>query len=56
MPYTVKDVVADEQAMTDLQKLGVMTTPVTVFGDEVIVGFDQVKLGALVSVVKREAR
>ena len=50
----MKDVVADEQAMAELQKLGVLTTPVTVFGDQVIVGFDQVKLGALVSVVKKE--
>ena len=40
--------------MAELQKLGIMTTPVTVFGDQVIVGFDQVKLTGLVSAVKKE--
>lgn len=30
----------DPSAILELQKLGFMTTPVTVVGDKVIVGFD----------------
>ena len=38
------DITADTSALTDLQRLGFMTTPVTVIGERVIVGFDVVKL------------
>jgi hypothetical protein len=34
----------DPQALQELQKLHVMTTPVTLVGDTVIVGFDEEKL------------
>ena len=34
----------DEEAMAELERLGTMTTPVTVTRDEVIVGFDREKL------------
>ncbi|MBI3910989.1 MAG: glutaredoxin family protein [Armatimonadetes bacterium] len=48
-PYTERDVTQDPGAIAELQKLGVMTTPVTVIdGTTVIVGFDVEKLrGAL---------
>jgi glutaredoxin len=39
-----KNIVADPQALEELRKLRVMTTPVTVVGDTVIVGFDEEKL------------
>jgi glutaredoxin len=39
-----KNIVADPQALEELRKLRVMTTPVTVAGDTVIVGFDEEKL------------
>jgi len=39
-----RNVVTDPQALQDLQKLHVMTTPVTLVGDTVIVGFDEEKL------------
>jgi glutaredoxin len=38
------DVTKDASALTDLQKVGFMTTPVTVVEDKVIVGFDVAKL------------
>jgi glutaredoxin len=39
-----RDVTKDSSALPELQKLGSMTTPVTVVGDKVIVGFDVEKL------------
>ncbi len=39
-----RDITSDELAISELQKLGFMTTPVTVIGEKVIVGFDQQKL------------
>jgi len=44
--YTDRDVSRDEDALDELQRLGVMTTPVTVIGSTVVVGFDQGKLEA----------
>jgi len=35
-----RDITKDPSAIGELQKLGFMTTPVTVVGDKVIVGFD----------------
>jgi len=39
-----RDITRDPTAISELQKLGFMTTPVTFIGAKVIVGFDQVKL------------
>ena len=39
-----RDIARDPNAISELQKLGFMTTPVTVVGERVIVGFDQAKL------------
>ncbi len=39
-----RDITVDPSAISDLQKLGFMTTPVTVIGEKVVVGFDQRKL------------
>ena len=40
---------ADQEAMAELEKIGVMTTPVTVIDGEVVVGFDRRKLEALLA-------
>ncbi len=42
--YIEKNVAVDETALAELEKLGVMSTPVTVIDGEVIIGFDQNKL------------
>ncbi len=42
--YIEKNVAVDETALAELEKLGVMSTPVTVINGEVIIGFDQNKL------------
>jgi glutaredoxin-like protein NrdH len=39
-----RDITLDSSAISELQKLGFMTTPVTVIGEKVIVGFDGQKL------------
>ena len=45
--FIERNVVTDEIALEELQKLGYMTTPVTVIDDEVVVGFDRDKLEKL---------
>ena len=45
--FTQRDISQDEEALAELLDLGVMTTPVTVVGGEVVVGFDRKKLQAL---------
>jgi glutaredoxin len=45
--YTERNIVADETALMELEKLGYMTTPVTVIDGEVVVGFDRAKLDHL---------
>ena len=45
--YVERDISRDEQALDELSKLGYMTTPVTKIDDEVVVWFDEKRLGAL---------
>ncbi len=47
MKFIERDVSQDEDALTELKKLGIMTTPVTVIDGEVVIGFDQSKLEQL---------
>lgn len=42
-----RDVSKDEAALAELQRRGLMTTPVTLIDDEAVVGFDQAKLAKL---------
>ena len=44
--YRDRDVSKDEEALNELQRLGFMSTPVTVIGNTVVVGFDREKLEA----------
>jgi glutaredoxin 3 len=45
--FTDRNIAADETALTELEKLGYMTTPVTLIDGEVVVGFDVPKLRSL---------
>jgi len=45
--FTERNIAADETALMELEKLGYMTTPVTVIDGEVVVGFDVPKLRRL---------
>jgi len=45
--FMVRNVVEDEEAVAELECMKISTTPVTVAGDEVIVGFDRERLERL---------
>jgi glutaredoxin len=45
--FIERDVSKDEDAINDLKKLGVMTTPVTVIDGETVIGFNQQKFEQL---------
>ncbi len=43
----MKNIAVDDDAMVELEYMGTMTTPVTVIGEDVVVGFDREKLTRL---------
>jgi glutaredoxin len=45
-----RNIAADEAALNELEKLGYMTTPVTVIDGEVVIGFDAPKLRRLLQI------
>ncbi len=45
--FEERDVSKDEAALEELQKRGLMTTPVTLIDGDAVVGFDQAKLAKL---------
>ncbi len=45
--FTDRNIAADALALAELEKLGYMTTPVTVIDDKIVVGFDRDKLEKL---------
>ncbi|MBI2350233.1 MAG: glutaredoxin family protein [Deltaproteobacteria bacterium] len=47
--FTEKDIAKEPAAIEELEKLGVMTTPVIVIDDEVIIGFNQRRLDELLA-------
>jgi glutaredoxin len=49
-----RDITKDPSAVSELQKLGFLTSPVTVVGDKVIVGFDVRKLDEALKGLARE--
>ena len=49
--FTERNIAADETALTELEQLGYMTTPVTVIDGEVVVGFDRPKLERLLGII-----
>ncbi len=54
--FTDRSVAADEAALNELEKLGYMTTPVTVIDGEVVVGFDVAKLRSLLQLADETQR
>jgi len=47
--YTERDVSKDPEAIDELRKMGIMTTPVVIVDSEVIVGFDENRLNELIT-------
>lgn len=48
--FVDRNIAADEAALNELEKLGYMTTPVTVIDGEVVIGFDVPKLRSLLQI------
>jgi glutaredoxin len=49
--FIARNVAEDEEAFAELERIGAMTTPVTVIGgEEVVVGFDRKKLERLLEI------
>ena len=48
--FSERDVSQDEEALDDLEKMEIFSTPVTVIDGEIVVGFDQRKLEQLLAV------
>ena len=48
--FTDRDITSDKTAFAALEKLGVMTTPVTVVDGQTVVGYDVNKLKTLLGV------
>ena len=51
--FTERNVAADETALAELEKLGYLTTPVTVVGEDVVVGFNLARLQSLLGIKSR---
>ena len=47
--FTDRDITSDDSAFAELEKLGVMTTPVTVVDGQTIVGYDVNRLKTLLA-------
>ena len=45
--FTDRDITTDDSALAELERLGVMTTPVTVVDGERVVGYDENRLKTL---------
>ncbi len=45
--FVDRNIAADEAALNELEKLGYMTTPITVIDGQMVVGFDRNKLEKL---------
>jgi len=45
--FTDRDITHDESALAELEKLGVMTTPVVVVDGQTVIGYDTKRLAAL---------
>jgi glutaredoxin len=48
--FVDRNIAVDEAALKELEKLGYMTTPVTVIDGEVVIGFDAPKLRRLLEI------
>lgn len=47
--FIERDVTKDREALNELLRMGIMTTPVTVIDGETVVGYDTERLGQLLA-------
>jgi glutaredoxin len=48
--FTDRDITSDDRALAELERLGVMTTPVTLVDGETVVGYDLNRLKTLLGI------
>jgi glutaredoxin len=48
--FVDRDITTDEAALDELQRLGVLTTPVTLIDGQVVVGYDVKRLSELLGI------
>ncbi len=48
--FTERNIASDATALAELERLGYLTTPVTLIGEDVVVGFDAVRLQSLLGI------
>ncbi len=48
--FADRNIAADQTALAELEKLGYLTTPVTLIDGEAVVGFDREKLAKLLGI------
>ena len=54
--FVERDIAADESALGELEKLGYMTTPVTLIDGQAVVGFDVKRLSELLGLPSLPSR
>lgn len=45
--FTERDVTKDREALNELLRMGIMTTPVTIINGEIVIGYDTERLEQL---------
>ena len=50
IPFIERNVVEDQSAMAELERLEVFSTPATLVDDQLVVGFNRKKLGELLAI------
>ncbi len=50
IPFTDRDITSDDSALAELEKIGVMTTPVMVVDGQTVIGYDINRLKALLGI------
>jgi glutaredoxin len=48
--FSDRDVTKDASALDELRRLGAMTTPVTLIGNEMVIGFDPEKIDKVLAI------
>lgn len=49
MEYKERDITQDSKALEELERIGVMTTPVTLIDGQAVIGFDQKRMDDLLA-------
>lgn len=54
IPFTERNITEDETAVSELEELGVFSTPATLIDGELVIGFNRKKLESLLGLSREE--